>query len=171
MPTDDHAPPFHGGCQCGAVRYALAAAPKRANICHCRMCQKAGGAPFMAFAAVSSADFRVTRGALATFASSDIAERGFCAACGTPLTYHLNAGADISVTIASLDDPAHFAPARQLGVEARLPWFAGLAGLPELRMQDWLARAKIAHVGNRQHPDRETPDIESGAPPPHGDRP
>ena len=37
--------------------------------------------------AVPMTDFVVTRGAIATFASSDIAERGFCSACGTPLTY------------------------------------------------------------------------------------
>ncbi|HXW19776.1 MAG TPA: GFA family protein, partial [Roseiarcus sp.] len=43
---------LRGGCQCGAVRYRLTASPTGASICHCRMCQKAGGAPFMAFAGV-----------------------------------------------------------------------------------------------------------------------
>ena len=72
-----------GGCQCGAVRYRLDAAPTGTHICHCRMCQKASGGPFMASVLTSS--FVVTRGALSIFKSSDIAERGFCAACGTPL--------------------------------------------------------------------------------------
>jgi hypothetical protein len=72
MKPERPASPFAGGCQCGAVRYQLAAAPIRANICHCRICQKAGGAPFMAFAAVRTANFATTRGALAQFASSDI---------------------------------------------------------------------------------------------------
>ncbi|HET7714155.1 MAG TPA: GFA family protein, partial [Bauldia sp.] len=31
---------FTGGCQCGAVRFRVAALG-RASICHCRMCQKA----------------------------------------------------------------------------------------------------------------------------------
>ncbi len=145
-----------GGCQCGAVRYRLEAAPRGSSICHCRMCQKAGGAPFMAFTGVSPADFVITRGAIATFASSDIAERGFCSACGTPLTYARKGADHVSVTIGSLDSPRDVAPASQLGVESRLPWFAGLVALPEVTVRAWLAANKIERVGDRQHPDHET---------------
>ena len=35
-----------GGCQCGAVRYALLEPPSNPHICHCRMCQKAFGSFF-----------------------------------------------------------------------------------------------------------------------------
>jgi hypothetical protein len=34
-----------GGCQCGALRYALTAPPERVHFCHCRNCQKAVGVP------------------------------------------------------------------------------------------------------------------------------
>jgi hypothetical protein len=155
MPVERPDPPFAGGCQCGAVRYQLTAAPKGGNVCHCRMCQKAGGAPFMAFTGVKNADLVFTRGALAKFSSSDIAERGFCAACGTPLTYQMKGSKRISVTIGSLDNPAIFGPAEQLGVESRLPWLATLANLPERTTGDWLRAAKIDDVGNHQHPDSE----------------
>jgi len=47
-----------GGCQCGAVRYRLASPPTGENVCHCRMCQKAGGGPFMAFAGVQLDEVR-----------------------------------------------------------------------------------------------------------------
>jgi hypothetical protein len=43
-----------GGCQCGAVRYALTAMPEGAHFCHCRMCQKAVGGPFAALVPVVS---------------------------------------------------------------------------------------------------------------------
>jgi hypothetical protein len=144
-----------GGCQCGAIRYRLEGAPIRANICHCRMCQKAGAAPFMAFAAIPSERFHLTKGVIATFASSDIAERGFCAKCGTPLTYRAVKGATISVTILSLDDPNAVAPDTQLGVESQVYWLAGALSLPAIKTEDWLKRKQIADVGNHQHPDRQ----------------
>ena len=106
-----------GGCQCGAVRYRLTAEPTGANVCHCRMCQKASGGPFMTFGGVRTAEFIVTRGAISTFSSSDIAERGFCAQCGTPLTYRGLSADRISVTLGSLDDPNAVEPTTQLGVE------------------------------------------------------
>ena len=77
MATETARAGLTGGCQCGAVRYRLEAAPTGSNVRHCRMCQKAGGAPFMAFSGVRVGDFEVMRGTIATYRSSDIAERGF----------------------------------------------------------------------------------------------
>ncbi len=42
-----------GGCQCGAVRYAISGELGRASICHCRMCQKAFGSFFGPLVGVS----------------------------------------------------------------------------------------------------------------------
>ena len=95
------------------------------------MCQKAFGSFFAPLFHVSVASFEITRGALAIFKSSDIAERGFCRACGTPLTVQDANDADICVSIGSLDEPTSVVPAYQYGVEGRLPYFAALAGLPD----------------------------------------
>jgi hypothetical protein len=145
-----------GGCQCGAVRYRLEAKPKATSICHCRMCQKASGGPFMAFGGVRLGHLVWTRGAPKVFASSDIAERGFCAECGTPLTYRGLGNERISFTLGSLDDPDAVEPAAQLGVESRLRWLNRALGAPEIRTEQWLAREKIQAVHNRQHPDHQT---------------
>jgi hypothetical protein len=144
-----------GGCQCGAVRYRLEATPG-GNLCHCRMCQKASSGPFMAFGGVPSSSFVIARGSLSLFRSSDIAERGFCAACGTPLTYRVLGGQRVGVTLGSLDDPNAVAPEEQFGAESRVSWLADALAAPETSLSDWLRSKQIASVGNRQHPDHET---------------
>jgi hypothetical protein len=149
-----------GGCQCGAVRYALHQRPKKPDICHCRMCQKAFGSFFAALAGVPRDKFEVTRGTIATFMSSDQAERGFCANCGTPLTFRYVAGNGISVSIGSLDEPEKLPPVRQSGVESRMPWFDTLLALPGDRTteEDEPALAAAIHASSHQHPDHDTTD-------------
>ena len=148
MPTIERPIVASGGCQCGAVRYALHAKPAN-SICHCRMCQKAVGGPFAALAMVDAQDLTWTRGTPVLFASSSMAHRGFCATCGTPLTYQNGRG--IEVTIGSLDNPAGAAPSEQVGAEARLPWLDTLTTLP---VQP--THSKFAGLTSFQHPDHDT---------------
>ena len=138
-----------GGCQCGAVRYEMIAPPKWASICHCRMCQKASGQPFMAFTGGNPENIRWTAGAPSFFRSSDIAERGFCARCGTPLTYGRKGG--LSVTIGSLDDPSAVTPMMQNGIQDKMTWLDDLPRMQSQRTEEWMARAGIASVTSYQH--------------------
>jgi hypothetical protein len=50
--------PIHGGCDCQAIRYRLESPPLFVHCCHCRWCQREGGASF-ALNAMIEAD-RVT---------------------------------------------------------------------------------------------------------------
>lgn len=143
-----------GGCQCGAVRYRLLAKPAGENVCHCRMCQKASGGPFMAFAGVSTADLVWTRGAPIVFASSAVAERGFCGACGTPLTYRIIDRDRVSITIGSLDRPSDVPPRMQYGVESKVAWLDSIADLPQRNIARLFG--PDIHVESRQHPDHDT---------------
>ena len=140
-----------GGCQCGAVRYQLLTPPDHASICHCRMCQRACGQPFMTFARVSKENLRWTRGSPSVFRSSNIVERGFCSACGTPLSYRRVESDTVSVTICSLDDPEPARPVLQFGIEGKLSWTGALDGLPTERTEDWMRENNIAHIESRQH--------------------
>jgi hypothetical protein len=144
-----------GGCQCGAVRYRLDVEPKGASICHCRMCQKATGSPYGAFANVPHAALAFTRGAPKSFQSSEIAERGFCADCGTPLTYRNLRASRISVTLGSLDDPDAVAPEFQLEADHAVAWVRACLDTPNHTLSDWLKSKNIADVGSRQHPDHD----------------
>jgi hypothetical protein len=155
----DHQQPARltGGCQCGAVRYELLAAPTHASVCHCRMCQKASGGPLMAFTRVKKEELRWTRGMASLFRSSSLVERGFCNACGTPLTYNFLDGPNISVTLGSLDHPAAVVPELQYGVEGELPWFRAITSLPTKTTDDFFTPEMAARFVNHQHPDHEMP--------------
>ncbi|HZP21777.1 MAG TPA: GFA family protein [Bauldia sp.] len=147
-----------GGCQCGAVRYALHEQPTVPHICHCRMCQKAFGSFFAPLTGVPQTAFELTRGELAIFRSSDQTERGFCRNCGTPLTFHYVTSPRIAVSIGSLDEPARIPPQHQYGIESRMPWFATLAALPgeaTTEEDNPELTARIA-ASNHQHPDHDT---------------
>src|SRR5690606_13106477 len=109
-----------GGCQCGAVRYEWIERPAYASVCYCRMCQKASGQPFMAFAGGRREHLRWTRGAPSIFKSSSLAERGFCSTCGTPLTYSFEGNGSVSVTMCSFDDPEAVRPDKQYGIESKV---------------------------------------------------
>jgi hypothetical protein len=144
-----------GGCQCGAVRYEWAERPEFASVCHCRMCQKASGQPFMALTGGKLEHLRWTRGAPSIFKSSDKAERGFCSACGTPLTYRFEGSGTISVTMTSLDDPEAIRPSRQYGIEGKVSWVDTIGSLPAQRTEDWMEADGVAPITSYQHPDRE----------------
>lgn len=115
-----------GGCQCGTVRFACHSLG-RASICHCRMCQRAFGGPFAALVTAHSLVW--TRCEPRRFRSSNKAQRGYCADCGTPMTLEYD-GFDPEIAICAFDQPAAILPAIQVGVESRLPWIQSLAGLP-----------------------------------------
>jgi hypothetical protein len=148
-------PRLTGGCQCGAVRYELGQPPLRTCICHCRMCQKASGQAFMAFATVRQEHLQWTRGTPSVFKSSNMAQRGFCRDCGTPLTFKFE-GDEISVTIGSLDDPPSVPPTMQYGVESMIAWCATLPDLPRIRSEDDLGPDLMARFASYQHPDGDS---------------
>ncbi|MDP3176228.1 MAG: GFA family protein [Phenylobacterium sp.] len=139
-----------GGCQCGAVRFRVEGELGRASICHCRMCQKATGGPFGAFVTVKRDDLTWTRAEPQRFQSSNIVRRGFCAACGTPLTFETDRSTDLSIF--AFDRVGEITPVIQLEPERSPAWVAHLAELPvEVAPPGYFDRI-ISH----QHPDHDT---------------
>jgi hypothetical protein len=131
--TEQRTAVLTGGCQCGAVRYALYAEPISGDVCHCRMCQRAVGNLFGTFAGIGLRDFAWTRGEPVVYRSSSVAERGFCGRCGTPLSFRYLVRDKISVMVGSLDEPARVRPTAQLGIESRVPWLEETLALPGKR--------------------------------------
>lgn len=133
-PADTRTPVATGGCQCGAVRYAFYAPLENVHVCHCRMCQRATGGIFAALAGGSPANFAWTRGTPSFFASSNLARRGFCEKCGTPLSFKYETPeARMYTTIGSLDEPEKAPIVKQFGIESQLPWVKFCEDVPAER--------------------------------------
>ncbi|MCG7391434.1 GFA family protein [Microvirga sp. ACRRW] len=155
MTDSEFQPAMTGGCQCGAVRYALMSEPTHASICHCRMCQKAFGNYFSALTGVPRKDLIWTKGQPGNFRSSEAVERGFCRDCGTPLTYNALETDRITISIGSLDEPGRVKPEIQYGVEGRLPAFEKLHTLPGITTEDDNPPEMLMKMKSRQHPDHD----------------
>ena len=143
-----------GGCQCGAVRFRVEGELGRPSVCHCRMCQKAFAAPYGALVTVQVDQLVWTHGARSRFQSSNKVSRGFCNACGTPLTFEWDA-AKIDLAICAFDRAAELAPAVQLRAEAALPWTREMSDLPIVAGPQ--VEAHDASIVSYQHPDHDTP--------------
>jgi hypothetical protein len=125
-----------GGCQCGRIRYAVEVADDDAYLCHCRMCQRATGGVAAAFKNVPQSALRWEREP-DYFASSVLAKRGFCAACGTPLSFeYVEGGPNIDLTIGSFDDPYRFKPTMHFSIESRHAAWLDTTGLPGKRTDE-----------------------------------
>lgn len=120
-----------GGCLCGAIRYRIDAEPTDFAWCHCRMCQKASGAPSVAWTMVPSRAFRWTAGAPARYPSSTKGVRWFCPACGSPMLFETPQRTDIyDINTATLDEPGRFAPTYNVYADTRLSWCEAGGTLP-----------------------------------------
>jgi hypothetical protein len=96
------------------------------------MCQRAVGGAFILLAGAPKSDFEWTKGAPKFFASSNLAQRGFCGDCGTPLSFAYDRpDARIYVTIGSLDNPEAAPIAQHYGVESKWAWVSFCEDIPQ----------------------------------------
>jgi len=117
---------------CGSVRYQAHGLARNQCFCHCTSCRRSAGAPLVAWVTFARADFVITHGALSVYRSSAQVSRGFCALCGTSLTYrHAARDGETDVTLATFDDPLQFAPEMHLWVAEKLPWLSIDDGRPQ----------------------------------------
>ncbi len=124
-----------GGCLCGAKRYVARIADDDAYLCHCRMCQRWSGNVSIAFKGLAKADV-VWETPPDYFTSSPIARRGFCATCGTSLTFEFPDSDTMDLTVASFDDPSHFRPKHNYAVESWHTAWLDVRDLPAMRSED-----------------------------------
>jgi hypothetical protein len=125
-------PNVEGGCQCGAVRYRISGEPVMTALCHCSRCRRANAAPAVAWVMYSEEQVSFPATQPQTYESSPGCRRGFCARCGTQISFTADyIPGLIDLTIGSLDKPEEMAPVFHYWDSKRLPWMQFADTLPK----------------------------------------
>lgn len=112
-----------GGCLCGAVAYRTTGEPRWIGLCHCRSCRRATGGILTAAAGFRRADVVFPKERPRTYGSSAGVRRGFCATCGTTLTYESDRWPDdIHIMVATFERPDLLEPQFHIFAAERVPW-------------------------------------------------
>ncbi len=138
---------MEGGCACGRIRFEAEVDKDDAYLCHCRMCQRASGNISLAMVGIEQARVRWSREP-DWYRSSAIAERPFCASCGTSLGFrYLEGTTKMDLTVAAFDDPSRFRPTAHFGAESLHEAWLDTTDLPRTRADEYgklVARWKAA---------------------------
>jgi hypothetical protein len=149
---------MEGGCDCGAVRYRMNAAPMIVHCCHCRWCQRETGSGFVINALVETSNLDVT-GETVTVDTPSASGNGQkivrCPKCHVALWSHYSRrGTALAfVRVGTLDDPSAVTPDVHIYTSTKLPWiglpdgarvFAEFYDPPKVWPAEALARARSA---------------------------
>ena len=111
-----------GGCQCGAIRFRLTAAPQRVYCCHCSECRRQSSSAFGISVIVPPDGVELQRGEPKTWSrptdSGGALDCAFCADCGSRLWHR--ASDCISIKGGALDTVPE--PTAHIWLDSKLPW-------------------------------------------------
>jgi hypothetical protein len=125
-----------GSCLCGEVAFELEDPLSEIELCHCRKCRKAYGAPYAATIYCHRSRFRWLRGEArvstwdAPVEESPPAYRhSFCKACGSPLPLAWFDLPFVEVPVACMDDPLDARPAYRMFESQCIDWSSDTSDL------------------------------------------
>ncbi|MFC4728471.1 GFA family protein [Coralloluteibacterium thermophilus] len=111
-----------GRCLCGAVRLTATKAGRHVDACHCATCRRWSGGPLLALDC--GTDVRIEGGEhVALYDSSEWAQRGFCARCGTHLFFRMREGGGYFVPVGLLEPAEGVRLASQIFVDSKPAYY------------------------------------------------
>jgi hypothetical protein len=117
-------PQLTGGCQCGAVRYTLSAAPLQVYVCHCRECQKQSASAFGISVIASRTAFTVTQGEPRRWSrptdSGNALHCQFCPNCGSRVWHDSEPDDTVSIKGGTFDEPVNLTNAMHIWTTRKL---------------------------------------------------
>ncbi|MFO7478197.1 MAG: GFA family protein [Methyloceanibacter sp.] len=112
-----------GRCLCGAVKFAADAAGHSVDACHCAMCRRWVGGPYLGLAHTGPVRFTGAEH-IGIFKSSDWAERAFCQRCGTSLYWRLSGTQEYSFCAGTLDDQSALELTTEIFIDEKPAYYA-----------------------------------------------
>ena len=112
-----------GSCLCGAVSITKNNPNTKVGACHCGMCRKWGGGPYMEVNCGTDILFE-GEDSISVYNSSEWAERGFCKNCGSHLFYRLKASQEHMVAAGLFDDQEHFVFESQVFIDKKPSFYS-----------------------------------------------
>ncbi|MFW2438803.1 MAG: GFA family protein [Arenicellales bacterium] len=112
-----------GGCLCGATRITVKSISKSVGACHCNMCRKWGGGPFMAVDCGTEVSFEGEEN-VSVFNSSEWADRGFCNKCGSHLFYRLKGSKQYMMPVGLFNTDAMFIFDHQVFIDEKPSFYS-----------------------------------------------
>lgn len=128
-----------GQCLCGKVTFTVSADVNEVGVCHCEMCQRWSGGP--GFATHPGLEPQINGAeSIKWFRSSEWAERGFCAECGSNLFYRLLGDTpQYSCFAGSFNDQTQFKLAAQIFIEEKPDYYAFAGDIPSMTGEEVFA--------------------------------
>lgn len=121
-----------GQCECGAVRFQVANLRDTVTACHCGQCRRMSG-HYWASTNSEQKDYTFFgEEGLTWYVSSDWAERGFCAKCGSSLFYRMKGESHMSVAAGCLDDASDLVMGRHIFVKDKGPYYELADDVPKI---------------------------------------
>lgn len=118
--------PQEGGCQCGAVRYAVTVQPISLYCCHCTNCQAQGGSAFAMSMLVPRDGFAFIKGKPVRYdfvADSGNKKIGWCCPeCGVRLMHDTEGRDSVTVRAGTLDDARALSPVGHIWTRSAQAW-------------------------------------------------
>src|SRR5688572_10579766 len=114
--------PMQGGCLCGAVRFTATPKDREVGACHCSMCRKWTGGPFMVIDCGDTVKVE-DESNLGVYRSSEWAERCFCKKCGSVLFYRLVGKDFYAISAEALDDRGGHNFASQIFIDEKPSYY------------------------------------------------
>ena len=137
----DQSERIEGKCLCGAVTVRMVPPKPHVEACHCGMCRRWGGGPFLSLKLVTDPELEGEEH-VERYDSSDWAQRGFCRRCGTHLFYFYKPKSGYSFTPGLFDGVDGFEFAEEIFIDSKPAYYDFAGERPRLTEAEVMAKVK-----------------------------